>query len=270
MGVNRTMQKLAHIINLAPDWFYSNVAMSYYAASDWKDPNTGKFDWKHGGREATAGHLSRMFILKALAYAAVATQLLTLALTGKPSPHLFKVVFGYDKDGKEISLNLFARGNVGDIINWVDNMMNHGGPIQGTVRTFGNKLAAVPRAINHQLNNENAIHQPITKKGMHPVAAAARSAKTAAQDLLGIPFSATNAADLLSEHREPWEYGVMLLSGQPPQHITPQGMHVKKGQMVPDKPIPEERRNSIWDQIKSGNPYKSKKEMRDLSTPPAY
>lgn len=282
MGISRTMQKLASIVNLAPDWTYSNIAMTYYAAADWKSPDyeedssKGWFKRKMGGispREATAGHLSRMFIMKSIIGAAVATQLLTLALTGKPSKHLFKVTFGHDKEGNEITLNLFLRGSTGDIINWITNMAEYGG-VQGTARTFGNKLAAIPRAVLHQINNENSLHQPIAAKGMSPLASTARGVKTALQDLLPIPFSVTNTADLLSEHREPWEYALMLLSGQPPQHRPPEGFHKgtgkREGTVVPNKPKPEGAENSIWDQIRTGQTYKTKKQMRDLASPTPY
>ena len=266
MGMGRTAQNLSRIILMAPDWVYSNYILGKYAVHDWKDPESGKFSFTGN----TAGHLSRKFFLRTLLYGAIGTAVMSYMFTGKWNKDWTRVHFGQDEDGKDIVANLAFRASAGDMVTLAHNVAQYG-VVAGIGKTYANKAAAVPRAALHVATNSTGqLGQSIASPGMNPVASTVRGLKTVVTDVSPVPFILSNSLKAKEIHRKWWEYLIMVLTGQPPQHITPQGMHVRKGQMVPDKPIPEERRNSIWDQIRTGKVYKSKKEMRDLSTPPAY
>ena len=266
MGMGKTAQNLSRIVMMAPDWVYSNYVLGKYAAFDWRDPETGKLSVTGN----PAGHLSRKFFLKTLLYGAIGTAVLSYMFTGKWHNDLTRVHFGKDEKGRDIVANLAFRASAGDMVSLAHNISQYGLGL-GLARTYANKAAAIPRAGLHlYANNTGQAGQEIWKKGMNPVASTVRAAKTVATDVSPVPFIFSNAMKASEEDPKWWEYLIMVLTGQPPSHVKPEGMHKVKGQYVPEKPKPEGAENSTWDQIRTGHVYKSKKEMRDLGTPAPY
>jgi hypothetical protein len=263
IGINRSTVEVARALMLAPDWTFSNIfslkyateggtkAVAHQAASavglGGKMPAT----WEG----SPAGKLSRAFWLRAIIGGMIATQLLSLLLSRKPSKRLTQVYMGKDKQGREIYQNVFFKGAPGDAVNLVNNIHDYGA-VLGLSKTLAGKLAPVWRTGMQLATNQNYLHQTLIPKGMHPLAATARGVLEIGKGVAPTPLSVTNIKDMLvgpghEKYTAP-EFLTTTFAGTPPSHVAPEGMRWSKGQLRtkrPDKP-----RQSVLKEILTGKP----------------
>ncbi len=180
IGVSKATVELARALMLAPDWTISNLFNLKYAAE----------------RGTPAGKMARAFWIRTLVGGAIATQLLSLALSKKPSKNPTQVYMGQDPDGKDVYQNVFFKGASGDVINLVHNVGDYGA-VEGLARTLAGKAAPVVRTGLQLASNRDYLGREIVPKGMHPVAGTVRAAGAIAKGVAPVPFSAQNMYDML-------------------------------------------------------------------------
>jgi hypothetical protein len=225
LGVNKSTVETARALLLAPDWSFSNL-----------------FNVKYAMEGTPAGKLARMFWLRAMVGGMIATQLMSMLLSQKPSKRPTQVYMGQDKDGKDIYQNVFFKGAPGDVSNLIYNIKDYGAVI-GIARTVGNKMAPVLRTADEIRRNENFFGRALVPKGMNPVAGTVRGAWEVAKGVAPVPWSMGNVKEMLfgpesGKYKIPLEVMTTLFAGTPPSHIS-------------DKP-PKEATNSVLDQILTG------------------
>lgn len=234
LGINRPTINAARAIILAPDWTFSNIANVKYTMM--KGPG---------------GNAARAFWLRTAVGGMAATQMLSLALTGAKSKRLTQVYIGKDKQGREIYQNVFFKGAPGDMVNLINNVGDFG-LFSGLTRSLAGKLAPVLRTGTAMANNRDYLGHELVAKGLNPVASTVRGGMAIAKSLSPIPFSATNAWDMLAgpdadKYTMP-EMFTTFFAGTPPSHVPPAGMRMTKNGLRVKQEKPEQ---SIWEQIKT-------------------
>ena len=225
MGVNKASVELARALMLAPDWTFSNV-----------------FNVKYAFERSAGGSLARKFWIRQLVGGMAATQLLSLAISKKPSKNPTQVYMGQDPSGKDIYQNVFFKGVAGDVLNLVHNVSDYGA-VQGLARTMTGKAAPVVRAGLQLATNRDFLGREIVPKGMNPIAGTARAAIEAGKSLAPVPLSVSNIHSMLlgpkAEQYSVPEFLTTLFAGNPPRHVAP----AKAGRPS----------QSIWKQIETGD-----------------
>ena len=225
LGINKISINVARMLLLAPDWTFSNL-----------------FNVKYAMESGTpAGKMARMFWVRALVGGMIATQAVSLMLTGKASKRPTQAYLGTDKDGKEIYQNLFFKGAPGDVTNLIGNIKDYGAVI-GMTKTVGNKMAPVLRSGVELMRNEDFLGRTIVPKGMNPVAGTVRAGIHAARGLAPIPWAMGNVKDMLfgpdsAKYKIPLEVMTTLFAGTPPSHVADR---------------PEKTVQSLWEQMTTG------------------
>jgi hypothetical protein len=231
LGVNKMTLNFARVLQLAPDWWWSNILNAKYTFE--------------GG--TPAGKMARMFWLRTLTGGMIATQLASLMFSGKPSKRPTQVYMGTDKDGNDVYQNIFLRGAAGQLANTLGNIIEYGG-IEGPLRTIGQSAGPGLRAWNESQKNETFLGREIAPKGMNPLASTARGVIEMGKSLVPFPWSFANAWEMLAgpdaDKYQNKELLTTLFAGTPPQHVKP------------SKPPGTAR--DIWDQIKTGRVNESK------------
>jgi hypothetical protein len=250
LGYNKTTHELTKAILLAPDWLFSNIFNVKYALEGGPKAIASQAARAVGADKAvpeswegSAGSdLARKFWIRQAVGGVIATQMLSLAYSGKTSKNPTQVYYGKDPAGNDVYQNVFFKGASGDVINFITNVHDHG-LLLGTARTVSSKLAGIPRATMHLMENKDSRGKPIAPPGMNPVASTVRAAGSAAKELAPIPIGGSTTYDMLFGP-DAWKYSAKevvttLLSGTPPRHVKPE---------KPGKPP-----LSIWEQIKTGD-----------------
>jgi hypothetical protein len=220
LGINRATVELQRAILLAPDWFFSNVFNVKYAFE----------------RGTPAGAAARAFWMKAMVGGVVITNLVSLMYSRDKYLKLVKdprearnlltnVYLGDDADGKHIFENFFFRGAPGDAVTLANDIMDQG--IEGVPMFAANKLG--PNLITgaHLATNENWMHQPLARKGDPLSTQTLGFAKEAIPGVVGVPFSATNAWQMMAgpdayKYEMP-EYFANVFLGARSRHVGPLG-----------------------------------------------
>jgi hypothetical protein len=238
IGLNKATVEIARAVFLAPDWTLSNV-----------------FNVKYAFEKGPAGQMARMFWARTLVGGAVATQAMSLMLSGKLSKRPTMVYMGKDSNGEDIFQNVFFKGPAGDATNLVTNIYDYG--LQGIARSIAGKGAPVVRTVIQIIGNRDYLGHEIAPKGMNPLASSARTAYAAAKSLLPVPLSLTNQIDMLwgpEAHKYTWpERLATMFAGNPPSHVAPAGTHMLDGVLRPNTPRGE---NSVLDQMETGEVYR--------------
>ena len=240
LGWSRSMLQLTRALMLAPDWTISN----FYNAKQ-------VFE---GGLKGNAGsNASRLFWIKAMAGGIAASQMMSLALTGKISPKLTQVYLGKDKKGNDILQNLFFTGAPGDLVNIMNKSAENGLAV-GLAQWLAGKLAPGVRGFEQVSMNKTWRGTPVVPPGMDIRASTLRGAAHIARDVAPVPFSVQNVWDQAhgtqAEDTSPIEYLTAIIAGNPPQHRPPEGYKQTKGGL---KPIQHKKPDqSWWDQTISG------------------
>jgi hypothetical protein len=242
-GVNRATAEMVRALLLAPDWTFSNVFNVQYSLE----------------RGTEAGKLARMFWIRQLVGGAIATQLLSLALSQKLSKNPTQVYFGKDKDGQDIYQNIFFKGAAGDVVNFVHNVWDYGA-VEGLARTVSAKTAGFSRAGMQFLTNRDYLGHTIVSRDLNPVAGTIRGVGKLAESLAPIPFTVQNLKNMLiGPHADQYtapEFLTVLFSGNPPRHIPPPGYRWSDSEGGLVEKEPEERdENSLWQQILTNKRY---------------
>lgn len=249
MGRSKAFVETARAILLAPDWTGSNVALGKYAVNAKPSMQEAPFRNKLEGaadKESVQARLSRAFWAKNIVGGLVATQAMSLMLSGQLSKRPFAVYMGKDGEGKDTYTNMMFRGAPGDLVH-VAQLMEEHGLLQGTGTFLGGKAAPFTKAAIHLVTGRNDFGKEIAPKGLSPVANTVRTAGQAVSDLSPIPITAksiyhTMSGDEASKYT--WTERAMSLIGPPPQHVAPEKESTK----------PE---NSVWDQIRTGQAHES-------------
>lgn len=225
LGVNKMAVNVARLLQLAPDWWWSNILNTKYAVEG----------------STPAGKMARMFWIRTLVGGLLLNQLLSLLFSGHVSKRPTMVYLGLDKDGNEIYQNIVLRGAAGQLANALANIIEYGG-VEGPLRTIGQSAGPGFRAWNESQKNETFLGREIAPKGMNPLASTARGAIEMGKSLLPFPWSFANAWEMLAgpdaDKYQKKELLTTLFAGTPPQHVKP------------SKPPGTAR--DIWDQIKTG------------------
>lgn len=236
MGMSRATTEVARAIMLAPDWTLSNVANVKYAFEG-KSAATGTW--------SPAGKMARMFWLRTAVGGLAATQLASVMLSGKFSPHSTEVYMGKDNKGQDIYQNMFFKGAPGDMVNMVHNVTQYGA-VMGLARTMTGKAAPLLRTGLQLATNRDYLGREIVPKGMNPIAGTARGAMSAVKSLAPTPLSAANLMEMLQggagkrhgDYTIP-EFISTAVAGTPPRHIV-------------EKPPAPTQGAPIWNQIVTG------------------
>ncbi len=235
MGISRAMTEIGRLIFLAPDWSGSNIALAKYAMDAPLSPNEIPMRSKLGGaysKESTQARLSRAFWTKQLVAGLLATQLLSLMLSGKYSRRPFQVYHGKDKAGKDVFQNVFFRGSIGDAINLGTKIEQHSaegyeknglpgaatGILLGTGVFVGTKAAPLSKFGIHALTGRDDLGRDETPAGL-------------AADVLPIPITGTTIyRTTVGDGADKYLYSERIFSlfGPPGQHVLPSGKHTHK------------------------------------------
>jgi len=241
LGMNRATTEVARALLLAPDWTFSNVFNVKYALE----------------RGTEGGKLARMFWIRQLAGGAIATQLLSLALSKRLSPNPTQVYFGKDKEGQDIYQNVFFKGAAGDAINLVHNVYDYGA-VEGLARTLQAKSAGLVRTGVQALTNRDYLGHTVVSKDLNPIAATVRGAYKIGESLAPVPFSVANLKNMLiGPHADDYtvpEFLTTFVAGNPPRHEPPPGFRMGEDGLE-EAPEPGEDENSIWRQMLTNKRY---------------
>jgi len=259
LGWNKALVETARLLLLAPDWTGSNIALGKYAVDAKPSMQELPFRDKLAGatdKESAQARLSRAFWAKSLAGGLVATQLMSLAVSGHYSKKPFMVYSGKDKDGNEVYWNMAFRGAAGDLVNLAQKMQEHG-LLTGVGEFAGGKAAPFVKAGVHVLTGRNDFGREIAPKGLNPVANTARSVGQAVSDVSPIPISLksiqhTTFGDEADKYT--WSERVLSLFGPPPRHMPPEG---QKRTAHGLQAVPQQPENSTWQQIITGREHPS-------------
>lgn len=236
IGLNHMGVEVARAVMLAPDWTISNVFNIKYSME----------------RGTPAGKMARMFWARQLVGGMVATELMSLAISGQLSKNPTQVYMGKDASGEDIYQNLFFKGASGDVFNFVHNVLDYGFPL-GAVRSMAGKAAPVLRTGLELGNNTNFLGQKLIPRGMSPVASTVRGVWEVGKSLAPTPLTVTNWKDMLigpnaDKYSVP-EFFTVPFAGTPPRHVPPGGMHMRHGEL---ETFEERPNQSVWDEIVSG------------------
>ena len=209
-GWNRSTIEMARAIMLAPDWTFSNLFNLKYTME----------------RGTPAGKMARAFWLRSIVGGLVATQMLSLLISRKPSPNPTMVYIGKDKDGKDIFQNVFFKGAPGDLVNLVNNVKDYGA-VAGLARLMQGKFAPIPRTALQLTTNRNYLGQEIAPKGEGFWANTMADVNAALQGVSPVPLSFQNLKDMLigpnSDQYTFPEFATTIFAGTPPKHVKPPG-----------------------------------------------
>src|ERR1043165_1725616 len=243
LGINKMTQSVLRFALLAPDWTFSN----------W-------FNLKGAFEGGPSGKAARAFWIRSAITGVIATQLTSIALSGKRSKDPTSVYLGKDKNGKDVYQNLFFAGAPGDLVNLLKNIQDYGA-IGGFGQTLLGKSNAIIRTGVEAATNKNYLGQDIVPKGSGVVSGTGRSLMNLGGEAGPVPFSITNLAQMFLDPKKQYsekEYITTLLGGTRPRHVVPEGMRQvtsgkKKGDIVPATP---RQRNSTLDIIKGRPVFK--------------
>jgi hypothetical protein len=175
--------------------------------------------------------------------------------TGKPPSNPTRVSLGKDKDGKEVSSNLFFSGGPNDVVNLINNVMDYGA-VAGVAQSLGAKAAPAIRYAIQALTNRDWSGKKIVPKDAGMVAGTVRSLWHALKTLGPVPFSITTPITMALDGKEedPAEYFLALAFAARFTHKAPAGTRevmsgTRKGLIVP---ATERQEVSLWDRI-TGN-----------------
>ena len=259
MGFPRAVVETMRLVLLAPDWTGSNVALAKYAMDERPSMAEAGFQHWHStalrgalSKESAQARLSRQFWLKQGAEALIATQLLSVALSGTYSKRPFQVYHGQDDEGREVYQNVFFRASGGDAINMLSKMEEHG--VLGGFGVFvQSKAAPFTKLAMHTMTGRDDLGREITPKGMDWKAATVRGLGNALGDVSPVPLTlrqvyrqaTDNTADYL------WSERILSMLGPPAQHVAPEGMKwsAKHGYLEEKHEKPAQ---SVWDEILTG------------------
>jgi broad specificity phosphatase PhoE len=260
LGWSRQALTLARLGLLAPDWTFSNfMNVGQAFEGGWKGAthqaakavgiNAPK-SWE----SSPAGNSARLFWIRTMLGGIAATQLMSVALTGKPSKRPTQVYLGTDPEGKEVYQNWFFAGAPGDLVNMMSKM-KEGGGFHGPAMWLANKLTPITRAALQQYTGKTYVGKDIASKDMDFLPKTVRQGAYALREISPIPFSASSAYDMLTSggpERKPVEYISTLLGGQPASHVVPEGMKMTSKGLRPEKP---KTKISQFQQMWSGRVY---------------
>lgn len=219
LGLNRSSIGLARALMLAPDWTFSNFLNAGYAFGD-----------------GPGGNAARLFWLKSAIWIFALTQGLSLLLSGKPSKDPTRVNMGKDKQGRDITQNVFATGAPGDISN-LARYVDRYGAFAGLGHFLGNKLSNFGKAGIHQITGHDELGRQIAVKDAGVLKNTVRGASELAKDIVPVPFGLSTIVRMLMDKQRKYsmaEYAATVLGGMPPTHQTP----AKPPSGRPHKPVP--------------------------------
>ncbi len=160
-----------------------------------------------------------MFWVRQAVGGLVATQAMSLLLSGQLSKRPTQVYYGKDKDGLDVYQNQFFKGTSGDVINLITHVKDRG-LVEGAGRFVIGKAAPGIRTGFQAAFNINHNGQPIIPKGTDFLPATLRGVGLAALDTAPIPLSGSNLINMKmdphSDRRKLGEYlstPFMLLPG---------------------------------------------------------
>jgi len=247
LGVNKMAVNVARFLQLAPDWWWSNVLNVKYTAEGGPKAGLHQLGSALGGKMppgwegSPAGNMARAFWIRTLVAGLLGTQMASLFFSGHLSKRPTQVCLGTDKDGNEIYQNLLLRGAAGQAANTVSNFLDYGWP-EGPVRTLDNSASPGLRVYNEAAHNQTFLGREIAPKGMNPIASTVRGSWEAAKGLAPVPWSFSNAYEMLlgADHDKYKKIELLttLFAGTPPSHVKP--------------PKPEKDAQSVWQQIVTG------------------
>lgn len=260
LGMNKASLAIARMLILAPDWTFSNFVNVKQAAEGGPKAILQQLAPKFTSKQwegSPAGKTARLFWIRAMLGGMAATQLLSLALTGKKSKRWTQVYMGLDIDGQEIYQNLFFSGAPGDLVNVLSKAHDRG-VVNGAARWLAGKYSPLIRAYETAHTGETYLGTKINKPGMNPVAQDVRTIGYMARDLAPIPFSLMNAWEMqfgpkADTYTIKEKLGA-LVGGTPPAHVAPEGMKMTASGL---KPVAEKEDLPLWQQIITGNAHGS-------------
>ena len=257
LGWSKALVETARLLLLAPDWSGSNIALGKYAFDAKPSMRELPFRNKLAGavdKESAQARLSRAFWAKSVTGGLIATQLMSLAVSGHYSKKPFMVYSGKDKDGNDVYWNMAFRGAAGDLVNLAQKMQEHG-LLTGVGEFAGGKAAPFMKAGVHVLTGRNDFGREIAPKGLNPVANTARSVGQAVSDVSPIPISLKSIQHTTfgdEAEKSDWSERVLSLFGPPPRHMAPEGQKRTAHGLVS---VPQQPENSTWQQIVTGREH---------------
>lgn len=260
LGMNKAALALSRMLILAPDWTYSNfinVGQSFEggpkAMIQQLAPKFSSKKWEG----SAAGGSARLFWIRAMLGGMLATQMMSIALTGTRSKRWTQVYMGKDKDGNEIYQNLFFSGAPGDLVNIISKSQERG-VINGAGRWLAGKYSPIIRAYETAHTGETYLGTKINQPGMSPVAQDIRTLGYMGRDLAPVPFSLMNAWEMAFGPKKdiytPAEFIGTLVGGTPPQHVAPEGFKKTAAGL---KPVAEKENIPFWRQVLSGKTHET-------------
>lgn len=258
MGWSRAMVEIARLSFLAPDWSGSNMALAKYAADAPMSSEEIPFRSRLKGatsKESAQARLSRAFWTKQFVGGAIATQMLSLLITGKLSHRPFQVYLGKDPNGEDVYQNVFYRGSAGDTVSWWTKIEEHG-LLVGSGLMVGSKLAPFAKVTEHLITGRDDLGRPITPKGMNPLVQTVRSVGSVMSEVSPVPITVRGIAKTTlgdQSGKYLWSERILGMFGPAAQHVPPAGTHMSGGVLRPNA---EREENSAFDQMKTGQVYK--------------
>ena len=228
LGVTKTAVEVARAFLLAPDWTFSNIASSSYAAgplfSKGKEAYYKKrfgADLKERGEDRAAGAAARHYMARSMVYGLAANQAMSLLLSGKLSSNPTQVYMGKDKDGREIYQDLAFRGAPHDIFTLVNDVRQYGPT--GIAQFMLSKAAPGIREGIALAQNRNWMGQRINAPELGWVEKTVRDVEYVAPSM-GLPFSIQNIQQIMlgpEYENDRAREAITTLFGSRPRHVAP-------------------------------------------------
>jgi hypothetical protein len=219
LGVNRTTQQIARFLFLAPDWTFSNY-----------------LNLKYSGTGGPGGNAARLFWMRSIILGLALTAATSIMLARRRSQDPTQVLLGKDKNGKDLTDNVYFVGAPGDMSTLIHNVIRYGA-ILGGARSIANKLGPLPRAALHLASNKDALGREIVPKttrtdllgrsvGSHKPGFWEKTglgAEQVVRDLAPVPFSVSTIMKMMTDRAHRYtagQYAEALVSGRQPQAVN--------------------------------------------------
>ena len=239
LGVSKTNKALIGMATFAPDWTFSNY-----------------FSFASIFEKGPAGMAARRFWLMSMLIGAGLTELTNVLFTGKLYSNPLRAHLGKDKEGKEITSNLFFAGGPNDIVNAANNITEYGA--HGLIKSLTSKATPVAREILQEASDTKWNGQKISIKG-DPLASTIRSGINAGTNLLPLPFGISN---MFNMNMDPIPYSIAeylaeALIARTFKHGPPEGEQaIKTGYLKGEtKPVTEQEQSSLFQRVFNRNTH---------------
>lgn len=236
MGWNKSTTIAARAFLLAPDWTYSGIITAHQTLE----------------RGTEAGRASRIYWALSYGLGISLSALTSLMLCGDVADDLTKVKLGVDRDGKDVTTDLYFIGAPHRLNSLAKNVWEFG-LIEGFWKTMGVIAGPILRYVIQTYQNKDWWGRDIVPKGSGILEGTLKSAWHAAQTLGPIPFSISTPISMYFDGipRDPAEYFLAIAFAAKSAHTPPKGMKqlrtgYRKGELVPEK---EPTEASLWSRI---------------------